>query len=139
MSGDYRSMSEIEADLAKNRVMLSRNLELLQHKVSFDGAVDAAKQAVTSNAGDISAAVSRAIVTNPMAVALIGAGLVWLATGKTPGVGIVRRRSPTVPPAESLDTWADEGGTVWHEPEYAAAPATRTKKYPYWADAHSEE
>lgn len=139
MSGDHRSMSEIEADLAKNRVLLSRNLELLQHRFSFDGAVDAAKQAVTSNAGDISAAVSRAVRTNPLAVALIGAGLVWLATGKSPGFGTVRRPVPDSSPTRPLDTWADEGGTVWHEPEYAASPATRTTNFPHWANAHTEE
>ena len=139
MSSDHRTMSEIEADLARNRALLSRNIDLLQHKVSMDGAVEAAKQAVAANAGDISAAVSRAVRTNPMAVVLIGAGLVWLATGKSPVIGTIRRPAPNTPAKAPLDKWAEEGGAVWHEPEYTALPNTRTVNHPYWADAHTEE
>ena len=139
MSADRRTMSEIEDDLVRNRALLSRNIDLLQHKVSIDGAVEAAKQAVAANAGDISAAVSRAVRTNPLAVVLIGAGLVWLATGKSPGLGTIRRPAPNTPAKAPLDTWADEDGAIWHEPEETALPITRRVNHSHWADAYTEE
>ena len=62
MTDDRRSIREIEADLERHRAELTYNIDLLQSKLSVDGAVRQIKQLAGDNLSDVSAGISRMAV-----------------------------------------------------------------------------
>lgn len=135
MTDDSRSIGEIEADLERHRAELTYNIDLLQSKLSVDGAVRQIKQLAGDNLSDVSAGISRMVRTNPLAVALIGIGIVWLASGRTASLGYKRRHTvPNERPVEPIERWFDDGGPAWDDPEETPAFARTSDHHSHWAD-----
>ncbi len=81
MSDEHRSIEDIERDIDRKRADIGAGIAELQERLSPDSIVTDAKSMLRQNFIEISGPISRAARTNPLAVALIGLGLVWLATG----------------------------------------------------------
>lgn len=140
MSSEHRTIREIEHDLAAHRADLARGLDTLQRKLSMDGVVASVKNVAAQNAGDLSGAASKAVRSNPLAVSLIGIGILWLVSGKSPTFP-KRERLPAPKPAihDPLEDWQDEGGAVWAQPETVHTKTSHTVKRPHWADTVNED
>jgi vacuolar-type H+-ATPase subunit H len=87
---------EIEAELERDRATLASTLDELSDRVSVDSLARDALNTVKSYAGSYTSTLDGAVRTNPIAVALVGAGLAWLAfsghrrsTASTSGDGYV--------------------------------------------------
>lgn len=140
MSSEHRTIREIEHDLAAHRADLARGLDTLQRKLSVDGVVESVKNIAAQNAGDLTGAASKAVRSNPLAVTLIGIGLLWLVSGKSPAFPKRERvHSPKPAVTDPLEDWQDEGGAVWMQPEVALPKNSHTGKRPHWADTLIEE
>ena len=105
MTADHRKPAEIEAEIAAERARLSRDLDVLQERLTVEGLMDEVRLQVRSQINDVSAqvrgqvgqvanevavqlrdqvgtagqTVARTAKENPWPVAVIGLGLAWLA------------------------------------------------------------
>ena len=70
---------DIEAELERDRAELASTLDELSDRVSVDSLARDALDSVKSYAGSYTATLDGAVRTNPVAVAMVGAGLAWLA------------------------------------------------------------
>ncbi len=70
---------EIEAELERDRAELASTLDELSDRVSVDSLARDALNSVKSYAGSYTSTLDGAVRTNPVAVAMVGAGLAWLA------------------------------------------------------------
>lgn len=70
---------EIEAELERDRAELASTLDELSDRVSVDSLARDALNSVKSYAGSYTSTLDGAVRTNPIAVAMVGAGLAWLA------------------------------------------------------------
>ena len=93
-----KTTDDIEREIERERVALSRSLDSLNRMFSRDALTDQAIALLRDNGGDLTGAVLRQVKANPMALALTGAGLAWLATGSErpdparPARKLVRRK-----------------------------------------------
>ncbi|MGR3323631.1 MAG: DUF3618 domain-containing protein [Pseudooceanicola sp.] len=87
-----RTPEEIEAEIERDRSALNRTISSLQDRVSLDGAL----HTVSESGAELGDAVVSTVRRNPAAVALIGAGLAWLAYSSTRSSGPARNE-PTYP------------------------------------------
>ena len=103
-------LAQIEADLERDRNALADSLGQLRSRLTMDSLLAEAKAMAMGNLGPLTRGLDRTVRANPLAVAVIGAGVAWLALG--------RRRTPDQPAAdplagtkyEALTRWEDEGG-----------------------------
>ena len=105
MTGEYRKPSDIEADIASERARLSRDLDLLNDRLTVEGLMDEVKLQVRAQINDVTAqlrgqvgvvsrdvslamrdqistasdTISRTAKRNPWPFAVVGLGLAWLA------------------------------------------------------------
>ncbi|MFZ1469428.1 MAG: hypothetical protein WAT09_10680 [Paracoccaceae bacterium] len=112
-----RDLAQIEADLERDRAALADSLGHLRSRLTMDSMLDEARSLVMGNLGPLTRGLDRTVRANPLAVAVIGAGVAWLALG--------RRGPPQQPPKEALagtkfeamTRWEDEGGPPAPLPE----------------------
>lgn len=105
MSDEHRTPAEIEAEIAAERTRLSRDLDVLQGRLTVEGLMEEVRLQVRSQMNDVAAqvrgqvgevanevadqiraqvgtagqTVSRTAKENPWPVAVVGLGLAWLA------------------------------------------------------------
>ncbi len=79
MTDTPRSPEEIEREIETERSQLQRTIDDLQDRLSLDGLMRSVTDSVTDNATDIGQTVARTVQRNPVPIALVGAGLAWLA------------------------------------------------------------
>jgi gas vesicle protein len=89
---DNRSPEEIERDIERERSELSGTIHDLQDRFSLDGAVRQVSDHLRDNGGEIARNISHTVKQNPLGVALVGAGLAWLAFGQRQNTVEVDRR-----------------------------------------------
>jgi len=73
--------SDIEADLERERAALANTLDTLSDRVSVDNLAKEALGMLRSRAGSATTSVDHMVRTNPVAAALIGAGVAWMFLG----------------------------------------------------------
>jgi gas vesicle protein len=71
----------IEADLERERAALATTLDTLSDRVSVDNLAKEALGMIRSHAGTATTTIDHAVRANPLAVALIGAGVAWMFLG----------------------------------------------------------
>ena len=115
-SDDMPEMARIEAGLARDRATVADTLDALRDRLTVDALMSDAKTILADNIGPLTAGIDRTVRGNPLAVALIGAGLAWLVIG--------RNRAERKPASiagtrrDALIRWEDEGGPA-HDPQVA--------------------
>ncbi len=72
---------EIEADLERERAALASTLDTLSDRVSVDNLAKEALGMLKGHAGTATSSIDHAVRANPLAVALIGAGVAWMFLG----------------------------------------------------------
>jgi ElaB/YqjD/DUF883 family membrane-anchored ribosome-binding protein len=72
---------DIEADLEKERAALASTLDTLSDRVSVDNLAKEALGMLRSRAGTATTSIDHAVRANPVAAALIGAGIAWMFLG----------------------------------------------------------
>ena len=72
---------DIEADLERERAALASTLDTLSDRVSVDNLAKEALGMLRSRAGSATTTLDHAVRTNPVAAALIGAGVAWMFLG----------------------------------------------------------
>lgn len=72
---------EIEADLERERASLATTLDALSDRVSVDNLAKEALGVLKGHAGSATSTIDHAVRANPLAVALIGAGVAWMFLG----------------------------------------------------------
>ncbi|WP_341212520.1 DUF3618 domain-containing protein [uncultured Limimaricola sp.] len=85
MTDQTRSPEEIEREIETERSQLQRTIDDLQERLSLDGIMRSVTDSVTDNASDIGLTISRTVQRNPVPIALMGAGLAWLAVSNARG------------------------------------------------------
>lgn len=108
----------IEADIERDRAELAATLDALQNRVSVDALTKEALGLLRTNSANYVSSIDAAVRANPVAVALVGAGLAWLIFGKRPTV------EKPMAKTEALLAWEDDGGP--------ARPSD--ERLPIWAD-----
>lgn len=81
MTSTSTDPSAIEAELERDRAALASTLDTLSDRVSVDSLAKDALGMLRRNAGSGVSSVDRVVRTNPVAVALIGAGVAWMFLG----------------------------------------------------------
>lgn len=101
-------VAQIEADLAKDRATVADTIDALRARLTVDSLIADAGVTLADNIAPLTAALDRTVRANPLAVALIGAGVAWLALGgrsrKTATASVAGSRY------DALMRWEDEGG-----------------------------
>jgi Protein of unknown function (DUF3618) len=72
---------DIEADLERERAALASTLDTLSDRVSVDNLAKEALGMLRSRAGSATTSLDHAVRANPVAAALIGAGIAWMFLG----------------------------------------------------------
>lgn len=72
---------EIEADLDRERAALASTLDTLSDRVSVDNLAKEALGMLKTHAGSATTSIDHAVRANPLAIALIGAGIAWMFLG----------------------------------------------------------
>lgn len=72
---------DIEADLERERAALADTLDTLSDRVSVDNLAKEALGMLRSRAGSATTTIDHAVRANPVAAALIGAGVAWMFLG----------------------------------------------------------
>jgi uncharacterized protein DUF3618 len=76
-----RSAAQIEAEVDQERQRVAGTIDALQSKLSMQGMVEQASQALYEHGGDLGRTLGRQLRDNPMAAMLTGLGLAWLMAG----------------------------------------------------------
>lgn len=111
-----RDLARIEADLELERSALANNLAKLGSRLTMDSLMSEASNLVKGNLGPLTRGIDRKVRANPLAVAVIGAGVAWLVFGRR---GAQDRATPDLAGTryEALTRWEDEGGPPAPLPE----------------------
>ena len=72
---------DIEADLERERAALATTLDTLSDRVSVDNLAKEALGMLKGHAGTATSTIDHAVRANPLAMALIGAGIAWMFLG----------------------------------------------------------
>jgi ElaB/YqjD/DUF883 family membrane-anchored ribosome-binding protein len=119
---------DIERDLERERASLASTLDALSDRVSVEHMASEALGMLKSHAGSATTTVDRLMRENPLAVALIGAGVAWLLLGKRPGSGAGSGASQAgaaagaAPAAEAAPGGRAADGTGAAAADHAPAP-----------------
>ena len=127
---------EIEADLERDRADLASTLDALSDRVSVDHLAREALGTIKSYAGSYTSTLDTAVRGNPVAVALVGAGLAWLLLGNRMRGSADPQGSSFMghPEHDELPRWESEGGIP---PEYGVAYRPTTSQGDDWSsEAH---
>lgn len=128
---------EIEADLERDRADLASTLDALSDRVSVDHLAREALGTIKSYAGNYTSTIDTAVRANPVAVALIGAGVAWLLLGNRMRGSADPQGSSFMghPEHDELPRWESEGGMP---PEYGVAyrPTTSQGEADWSHEAH---
>ncbi|MBP1806421.1 DUF3618 domain-containing protein [Rubellimicrobium aerolatum] len=108
---------EIEADLDRERAALASTLDTLSDRVSVDNLAKEALGMLKGHAGTATSTIDHAVRANPLAVALIGAGIAWMFLG------------PKVSSSKSSDQSSGYGGGLRHDDGGWAATGSRSADY----------
>ncbi len=76
---DTRSAAEIEREIEEERSALTRTLDEIQDRLSFETFSNNMMGSLRDHGGDIGRSVGRAVKDNPIPLALTAVGLAWLA------------------------------------------------------------
>lgn len=95
---------QIEVALAQDRAELASTLGALRNRLSVDMLTDDALGMIQSKARRTTHVVDRVVRANPLALAIVGTGLAWLAFGRGQRVD-----TPTAK-LEAMSNWEDDGG-----------------------------
>ena len=105
-----RDPALIEAELECERTALAASLVNLRSRLTMESLASEAASLVKGNLGPLTHGIDRTVRANPLAVAVIGAGVAWLALGRRSS----QNQTPTDALAgtryEALTRWEDEGG-----------------------------
>ena len=109
-------LAQIESDLERERTALASNLANLGSRLTMDSLVSETSNLVKGNLGPLTRGIDRTVRANPLAVAVIGAGVAWLAFGRR---GAQDTTTPDLAGTryEALSRWEDEGGPPAPLPE----------------------
>ncbi|MBM9593148.1 DUF3618 domain-containing protein [Roseitranquillus sediminis] len=116
-SDDHRSAAEIEREIEAERNALTRTLDEIQERLSFESLSGDLYERVRDSGGDVGRAVIRSVRDNPVPLALTAIGLTWLMIsqrnsghedpyGYDPYDGYIGRR----PASDWDDEYAGVGG-----------------------------
>ena len=72
---------DIEADLERERAALATTLDTLSDRVSVENLAKDALGMLKGHAGSATSSIDHAVRANPLAAALIGAGIAWMFLG----------------------------------------------------------
>lgn len=127
MSTSSTDPREIEADLERDRADLASTLDALSDRVSVDHLAREALGTIKSYAGNYTSTIDTAVRGNPVAVALIGAGVAWLLLGNRMRGSADPQGSSFMghPEHDQLPRWESEGGIP---PEYGVAYRATTSQ-----------
>ncbi len=101
----------IEADLERDRASLASTLDALSDRVSVDNLAKEALGMITSRAGAYTSTIDTAVRANPLALALIGAGVAWMVLGPRGRSDDASSAAPMGHPThDELPRWESEGG-----------------------------
>ncbi|MCA1776475.1 MAG: DUF3618 domain-containing protein [Paracoccaceae bacterium] len=114
---------EIEKEIEMERAELSVNLHQLQESLSLDTLVERGKDYARTHGREIGRAVVEQAKANPVPVALITAGLVWLAVGPSRSDPKVERAAPRADVAFPRPAYAPVDHTPEPASRYRTAPA----------------
>jgi hypothetical protein len=81
-NADQRSAAEIEREIEEERNALTRTLDEIHDRLSFEGLTGEFVARVRENSGDIGRTVVRGVRDNPIPIALTALGLAWLAASR---------------------------------------------------------
>lgn len=140
MSDDHRSVDDIERDIERKRANIGAGIAELQDRLSPEAIVTDAKSVLQQNFAEIADPIARAARTNPLAVALIGVGLVWLFASVTQtSVTKIRRpyKEPLPRPHADPDWLRHEG--IEPHPSVSSRHPTSFQPPPAWADSSNKE
>lgn len=102
---------QIEDQLARDRAALTNSINALRNRLSADHVVTDVLGLIKSHPATYTTAIDKVVRANPMALAVVGAGLAWLLLGRT--------KTQAAAPCgevlsgtkyEALSRWEDEGG-----------------------------
>ena len=140
MMDDHRSVEEIERDIERKRANIGAGIAELQDRLSPEAIVTDAKSVIQQNFAEIADPIARAARSNPLAVALIGVGLMWLLAGSTQA-SVSRVRRPYSEPLKrqpSVPDWLLQDGDETHSSRPSLSHATYQPR-PAWADNSNKE
>jgi gas vesicle protein len=102
---DHDNPASIEANIERDRAAFASTLGELEERVSVEKLAEDALGMIRDNAAAYTNTIDRAVRSNPMAVAMIGAGIAWLVMGK-------KKSSSASSRPEAISRWESEGGSV---------------------------
>jgi len=106
---------EIEHDIERDRARLASTLDALKDRVSIDTLAQDALGLLRSNTAGYTHSIDQAVRANPLALALVGAGLAWLVFGQRPAPEAVK------PKNAALMEWENDGGPARPSDEHTAS------------------
>jgi hypothetical protein len=86
-SADQRSAAEIEAEIESERSALSKTLDEIQDRLSFETISNDVMGRIRENSGDLSRAVTRSVKENPIPLVLTAICIGWLIANQRSGSG----------------------------------------------------
>jgi hypothetical protein len=91
-NADPRSAAEIEAEIESERSALSKTLDEIQDRLSFETISNDVIGRIRDNSGDLSRALTRSVKENPIPLVLTAIGIGWLIAnqrgGSSPSRGV---------------------------------------------------
>ena len=136
MNDDHRSVVEIERDIERKRANIGAGIAELQDRFSPEAIVTDAKSVLQQNFAEIADPIARAARSNPLAVALIGVGLVWLFTSANL-TSATKIRRPLKRPMTGPDSVPDWMGDSDFEQRSGDPSWYPTSHFPHPALSHS--
>jgi len=114
---------DIEADLDRERAALATTLDTLSDRVSVDNLAKEALGMLKSHAGTATHTIDHAVRANPLAVALIGAGIAWMFIGPkvTGGSSKSSSRSSSQSSGYGASSYGTSGATRVSGPYYGGS------------------
>lgn len=83
----HKTAAQLEREVEAQRSRVSNTIDEIQGQLSPGQIVDQLMSMTKGGAGDFAQSLGRAVAANPLPVALMGASLVWLMSGKKLGGG----------------------------------------------------
>jgi ElaB/YqjD/DUF883 family membrane-anchored ribosome-binding protein len=117
---------DIEADLERERAALASTLDTLSDRVSVDNLAKEALGMLRSRAGTATTSIDHAVRANPVAAALIGAGIAWMFMGPRITGGSSSSSKPSSSRTMGTQSSGYAGGFSQDDSGWAASSSTRS-------------
>ncbi len=102
---------EIEEQLARDRAALTQSIDALRNRLTGEHVVSDVFGLIKSNPAPYTQVIDKVVRSNPLALAVVGAGLAWLLLGrKSPCAAVSDCDGLSGTKYEALSRWEDEGG-----------------------------